>query len=441
MLPPSPTRSRSLLGGALVLALAATLAPAALSSASAEELVPALAAPTCPQASAVVGFPLYLDQLVPRVDIEAGVTVSLSGTEPVGLVLSSEDRFKGRLVGKPAMVETKTFDVIATRAASGGGVEKKTTSCTMAIKAAPTFSRIAGTDRYDQSVKVSKATFTTADVVYLTSGEKFADALGASAVAVQHKAPLLLTQAGTITTGVIDEIKRLGAKDVVVVGGALSVADSILAEVKTAIPSVTVTRVGGVDRYAVSRNLIAHPAFGATESETVFVATGATFPDALSATPAAALVGAPVLLVNGAEAALTPDEKTTLAGVEAKKITIVGGELSVSPALQADFAKTYTTSRIAGQNRYDVSLNINRMSFAKTDAVYIASGEVFPDALTGGIAAAMAKAPLYINDSICFGHQPAEEIGRMAPLKNIYLGGPNTLPDSYNGQLPFCKID
>ncbi|WP_432547098.1 cell wall-binding repeat-containing protein [Kineococcus sp. SYSU DK004] len=69
--------------------------------------------------------------------------------------------------------------------------------------------RVAGADRYDTAVRVSRDFFSDARSVVLASGETYADALAAGAVAGRAGGPLLLAAHGCVTEGANLEIERL----------------------------------------------------------------------------------------------------------------------------------------------------------------------------------------------------------------------------------------
>lgn len=413
---------------------AATIALATLgaggglaSAAHADELVkPSI---TCPSAVAAVGFPVDFGELARGA---TGLSVK-SGSLPAGVTLSSAGGF--HLNGQPGTVQASTFTLVGTFPASPPAEIEET--CTITVKPAPMVTRIAGSDRYQQALKVS-AQFVSAGTVFVASGEKYSDALSATAVAAANKAPLLLTPAGALPTGLLAEITRLGATKVIVVGGESTISAATLDQLKAA--GRAVTRIGGADRYEVSRNLISDPTVGIATAANVFIATGASFPDALTASPAAIAGKGPVLLVNGAEAALTAPESALLAQLGAKKVFVAGGPNSVSAALEASLSSGFEVTRFTGADRFAVGVALNRAVFTAPVSFVLASGSAFADALSGGVPAGLAKSPVYVTPSTCLDNQVYFEIGRLAPEKIVVLGGINTLSADVEALKP-CGLD
>jgi putative cell wall-binding protein len=402
---------------AFVVGLASVLTPVGAASAETPQI-------GCPQINAAVGFPVESRMLLPEPTPNLGV--HLEGALPAGLTLFS-DATRAYVYGTPTAVGESVFFLRATVGVDGEPVEVST-ECIMKVKPAPTITRIAGTDRYDQSARVSASTHTEAKTVYLASGEKFSDALSASSVAAVHSAPLLLTRAAQVTPSVVAEIQRLKPENVVVVGGAASVSAAVIDQLD-ALSGVDakITRIAGADRFEVSRALIGHAEFGIAEADDVYVATGASFPDALGASPVAATLDAPVLLVNGSASALSPAETATLTKLGTKNATVVGGPASVSAALVSALEKSFTTTRIDGKDRFEVNANLNDASFDTADRVYLSSAVAFPDALSGGAAAGHTESPLYITNKECVAYSAYDAIGRLAPDEIIVLGGTSTL--------------
>ncbi|SDH76373.1 cell wall-binding repeat-containing protein [Agrococcus jejuensis] len=155
------------------------------------------------------------------------------------------------------------------------------------------------------------------------------------------------------------------------------------------------TRLAGADRFATSVAL-SQSAFP-TGAPVVYLVSGTSFPDALSAGPAAAHEGGPVLLT-------TRESLPAVVGAEIdrlnpSRVVIVGGDPSISTAVAAQVGAIVgeeNLERIAGANRYATSAMVATQVFGTSAVAYVASGEKFPDALAGGAAAGAADAPLLL---------------------------------------------
>ncbi|MDO9396146.1 MAG: cell wall-binding repeat-containing protein [Herbiconiux sp.] len=420
-------RSRALLSGALALALGASLAPATLSAASADEVAPVLTLPTCPQGRMNVGIALPTSPALSQDDPFAEASIS-AGDLPAGvsLVGASATRTPYRFVGTPTTAGTYTFTVKATLTDDA----PKTIACTVKVGELPAPTRISGTDRYDQAAKVSQSHYQpeTTTVLYVASGEKFADALSAGSVAGVHKAPLLLTQSSAVPPATAAEIRRLSPTNIVVVGGPNSISDAVVTELGSFSTAATVTRISGADRYSGSRALIADPDYGIPQAYDIYLADGRNFPDALAASPAAVGWNAPVLLVDGAKTAPSAEELTLLTGLETETITIAGGVNSVSQALQDSFAThVQEVTRFSGSDRYEGAVAINQDGFELATTAYLASGEVFPDALSAGPLAGETRRPVYLVHKDCVPGSVLDDLARVKASKIVILGGTNTV--------------
>ncbi|QJU54687.1 cell wall-binding repeat-containing protein [Herbiconiux sp. KACC 21604] len=403
-------------GAVIVLALLAGAAPA-----SAEPLITTL--PVCPQARANVGIDLVSSPAFSQPDRFADASIS-AGALPPGVVLTG-DSVAGEpwtFSGTPTTAGTYSFTV------KGAYVDSAplTIDCTMVVGALPEPVRIAGTDRYDQAARVSASIFSEAETVYLASGEKFADALSASSVAGIHGAPLLLTQSGTLPASTATELGRLKPKNVVVVGGPLTIADAVLTAVEGSTFHPTVTRISGVDRYDSSRLLIGDGTFGRPSSPLAYLADGRNFPDALAASPAAVTQNAAVLLVDGSRTALSQDDRAALDGAGVAQVTIAGGPNSVSTGVESSLSPTYNGTRVSGANRYEGAVAVNGV-FTEARVAFLASGELYPDALSAGPAAGHTGNPIYLVQKGCVPTSVLDDIARIGAKEIVILGGVNTV--------------
>lgn len=152
--------------------------------------------------------------------------------------------------------------------------------------------RIVGHDRYETSLKVSKAKFSSSKNVILTTGQDFPDSLCATPLAKQLNAPIILINK-TLNKNIKDEIRRLGAKNVYLVGGEGVILPSVEKELKAM--NIRTERLGGKDRFITSLNVARKIKTGSS----AFVVFSNNFPDAVSVGPISARDNAPILLSNG----------------------------------------------------------------------------------------------------------------------------------------------
>ncbi|MCS5721767.1 cell wall-binding repeat-containing protein [Herbiconiux sp. CPCC 203407] len=287
-------------------------------------------------------------------------------------------------------------------------------------------SRVDGQDRYAVAVANSRAQFpdaaTGAPVVYVAAGKTFADALSAGPAAAAEGGALLLTPSDRLPAPVKAEISRLHPASIVVVGGAVSVSDAVLRELRTLAPA---TRLGGPDRYAVSRAVVAH-AFPAGSSN-AFVVTGTTYPDALSAGAAAGSTGAPVLLTRGLATSADPGTRDALSDLGATAVTIVGGEASVSAGVAASLGAGIAVTRLSGPDRYSAAIALNRGSFTQADTVFLATGKNFSDGLAVGARAGLQHAPLYLVNGQCVPLDVVTDIVALGASKVVVVGGTSSV--------------
>ncbi len=255
-----------------------------------------------------------------------------------------------------------------------------------AVKALLMTKRLAGPDRYSTSAAVSSALFPQASPVLLATGANFPDGLEAAPLSKALGAPVLLLPPppSHLTPEVAAEVRRLGARRAVILGGPAAVGSG--AEEDLAGMGIEVERVAGEDRYATASAVARR--LGAP-SGVVVIASGENFPDALSAGPLASLLGAPLLL--SARDHLPAPTSLALSELGASRAVLVGGPAALSDEVEAELrARGLATERIYGPDRYATSKAVAERAEAagaSLKEVFAASGENFPDSLPAGAAA------------------------------------------------------
>ncbi len=296
--------------------------------------------------------------------------------------------------------------------------------------------RLAGADRYATAATVSAASYAAGvPVAYLATGALFADALAAGPAAAKLGGPVLLTTRDVLPEPTAAELGRLKPGRIVVLGGRQVVADAQL-QALAVYTAGSVTRLAGTDRYgtaaAVSR------ATFATGAPVAFIASGATFPDALAGGAAAGRAAGPVLL-SAAGAALPAATRVELTRLKPARIVVVGGA-AVIPDAQLTTLAAYTAggvTRQAGADRYATAIAISRAGFAADTpgTVYLATGSDFPDALSAIAPAGRLRAPLLLTRRDALPPGVADELRRLNPSTVIVLGGATSVSGSVIGEL------
>jgi glucose/arabinose dehydrogenase/putative cell wall-binding protein len=244
--------------------------------------------------------------------------------------------------GGPVLLVTRTSLPDATRAELGrlqparvavlGGTAAVDEAVLAELRAATgvPVDRIAGADRYATAAAVSAATFGPGvPVAYVATGQEFADALAAGPAAVAGGGPVLLVTRTRVPPATAGELQRLQPGRIAVLGGTAAVTDDV-ARALAVFTAGPVDRLAGPDRFATAA-AVATAAF-APGRPTVYLATGATFADALAGTPAAAREGAPILLVHRT---CVPDVvRAELARLAPERIVILGGTAAVAERVE-----------------------------------------------------------------------------------------------------------
>ncbi|WP_370327509.1 cell wall-binding repeat-containing protein [Euzebya sp.] len=249
----------------------------------------------------------------------------------------------------------------------------------------PVVERVAGTDRIATAAAVTDRTVERADVVVLARADDHADALVGGPLATVLGAPLLLTSSDGLSAAAADAIEAVDARHAILLGGEAALGPQVVADAEAL--HLTVSRLAGEDRFATA----AAVADEIGDTEVVFLAEGADvdpargWPDALSASGLAAVLGVPVLLATTDD--LPPPTAERLAD---REVLLVGGQAAVGPAVEAEAASLAASlRRLAGPDRYATSAAVAAEAIergADPAITYAASGGGWPDALLAGAA-------------------------------------------------------
>jgi putative cell wall-binding protein len=281
--------------------------------------------------------------------------------------------------------------------------------------------RVSGVDRYDTAGKAADAYLGRRGLsgwnsIVLVSGDNFPDALAASSLAGALTAPIIMIPSdGSLPSKVRDwAVSRrvtiqanstaAASFKVYVVGGTAAVpqagVDALVAVLADgdSTPATSV-RISGADRYATAAAVAnlknAAGSYVVLDSaDTLFLASGTSFADALAASPHLFNASDPVLLTPSdslsADAKAVMKTWKTLGG---SSVVILGGTSAVSDAVIDDILDQVglaqgTIRRVWGADRYATSVAINDWIITNNGnfngkLITLVNGQTYADGLAG----------------------------------------------------------
>ena len=203
---------------------------------------------------------------------------------------------------------------------------------------------------------------------------------------------------------------------------------------------VNVQRVAGDTRYDTMSELISNVG-GWSASDKVILASGANYPDALSASALAGVHDAPIILTDPTE--LSSKAAATIKQLGPSTIYVVGGPSAVSDEVlqAANNLCGSSTIRLYGSTRYETSLEILRQCNSSSDTLIVATGANYADSLSISPYAYVTKSPIVLCDPYGGLTQEAIEAIRAGGFsKAILVGGNAAVPDVVISQLNNANI-
>ena len=291
----------------------------------------------------------------------------------------------------------------------------------------PETGRIDGRDRIETAINISKQTFNKAKTAIVVRHDLFPDSMTASVLAKLKDAPILLNPTDKLDSRVGDEIKRLGAEEIIIVGGQNSVSEKVREDLKAYDADKNVERIAGADRYGTSE-MVAKRVVGITgKKNTGVVASGQVFPDALSVGTFASREGYPILLVK--KDSIPSQIQNAIKDLEINKTYIAGGTNTISKSTEANLPNVI--ERMAGNTRYETSVAIAKSKFGASKEAYIASGEEFADALVISPVSGKYNRPTLLVSTKAANNGPVRSYVKDSNISKLTaIGGQRYVPSS-----------
>lgn len=200
--------------------------------------------------------------------------------------------------------------------------------------------RVGGDNRFGTAALLATELGAPDETVYLAEGgaadpeRGWPDPMAVAHLSAFTGRPVLLATADSLpveTRAVLDE---LGVSQTVVVGGADAVSGDVLDAVEDA--GYDSVRLAGTTRYETSAEVFRAAVDAGMDPATVWLATGADWPDALGAGPVVGRTGATFLLVDGDDLGASVATRAVLeeVGPQVERVVLVGGDTAISPTVE-----------------------------------------------------------------------------------------------------------
>ncbi|MFC7786769.1 cell wall-binding repeat-containing protein [Rossellomorea sp. GCM10028870] len=192
--------------------------------------------------------------------------------------------------------------------------------------------------------------------------------------------------------------------------------------------AVAMGRISGESRYDTAVKI--SETGWSTGAETVLLATGKNYPDALAGGPLAIKNDAPILLTSSEK--LTLSTKDEIKRLRASKAIILGGKSAISHYVENELKSLgLSVERISGTDRYETAAFISNK--LDSDKAIIASGQNFPDALSISSYAAKNRIPILLTKKDDLPKATKDKL--IDKKKTIVMGGKGVVSDRVLKQL------
>ncbi len=218
--------------------------------------------------------------------------------------------------------------------------------------------------------------------------------------------------------------------EIVVVGGTAVIPDAMVDHLGSCTPD-SVRRIAGPNRYETAAAL----ADEWESADTVFLATGLNYPDALGGGPVAALLNAPMLLTERDDIPWATD--AALSRVSPNRIILLGGTAVISAKVEQELKSRFPeVIRLDGRDRYETAAAISQWYFsAGASTAFVVTGLNYLDAMVAGPRAATENAPLLLVTKDNVPDATGAELRRLGPERIVIVGSSGVVSDAVMSEL------
>ncbi|HBH1306264.1 cell wall-binding repeat-containing protein [Clostridioides difficile] len=261
---------------------------------------------------------------------------------------------------------------------------------------ASTKDTLTGSGRWETAIKISQAGWKKSEKAVLVNDNSIADALSATPFAKAKDAPILLTQSNKLDSRTKAELKRLGVKNVYLIGGSIALSSEIEKQLNA--ENINFERISGNSRYDTSLKLAEKLNKEKSISKIVVVNGEKGLADAVSVGAIAAQENMPIILSDSDNGTEVADNFIDSKDIE--KSYVIGGTYSISNSVERSLPNA---TRIAGSSRSETNAKIIEEFYKDTDIknIYVTKDGTrnkndLIDSLAVGVLAAKNSSPIVL---------------------------------------------
>lgn len=175
---------------------------------------------------------------------------------------------------------------------------------------------------------------------------------------------------------------------------------------------------------------------GWSTADTVILARGDNFADALAGAPLAYKLDAPIILTSSKK--LYEPALREIKRLRASKVIVLGGPAAINEKIINTLEnENVSVRRIAGNLRFDTAAKIaSEVSTSTTKSVAITNGMDFPDALSVASYAAQTGMPILLTNGDKIPKATETTIKKLQVQQSVVIGGPSVLSEHVVKKLP-----
>ncbi len=209
-------------------------------------------------------------------------------------------------------------------------------------------------------------------------------------------------------------------------------------------PDEDTPRIEGDDVQRIAINVCTFLFDQPDAAAAVVLARDDVFADALAGSPLAGDDSCVLYTAGGPDQPLDPETRAEIDRVlpDGGPIRILGGPNAVSTTAEAELVSAgYAIQRFEGPTRIETAVEVARAvrtaNPGGTDAL-LASGDTFPDAVTGGAYGAETGTPILLTGGASLHPATAAAMDELGVTRTIVLGGPAAVSDAAADAAPGC---